>query len=286
MFFFLGPLLNLFRLDMIHLKLIWLGKTLPMTFGTMLWLPVSFYLGVVAIGIVSFLWGRLFCGWACPHNTLTEWTRVFRAAWGREPYPTWALRLFQKQPALKSAWPWLSILLAILITATLSLLLAHTIVPLDWMTAQYASGRPHVALVFGNVLFTLIGLFLLFAGHDFCRTCCPYGMAQSMSAYQEGKWRPMEILFTGSNMAADCRTCTACQQVCPVDLDPRHAENLKVGEFFGCFNCGECIDACKQVHVFKKQSGLLKFELPWERRRRLKTPGAPGEPTPVLTQTK
>src|SRR5687768_12631647 len=72
---FLAPVFDLFRIDMIHQQLIVLGQRFDFTFNTLVWLPVGFYGVVILIGIVSFIWGRLFCGWVCPHNTLTEWTR-------------------------------------------------------------------------------------------------------------------------------------------------------------------------------------------------------------------
>ncbi len=269
-FFFLGPLLNWLRVDMINQKLIFLGNAYPFEFQYLMWLPIGFYLGVVLIGVISVIWGRLFCGWTCPHNTLTEWTRPLRAAVKREAMPLIFKRFLNRHKTINTLFTATSPLLGIAIAFILSLLLTAWVVPMEWILAQYQSGQPHVALVFGNVLFTLIGLFLLYTGHDFCRTCCPYGMAQSMSAYQEGKWKPMEIRFSGTRIEEDCKTCTGCQTACPVDLDPRKPENLVVGQFYGCFNCGECIDACKTVHSHKEQAGLLSFELPWERQTRKK----------------
>jgi polyferredoxin len=251
---------------MIEQRLVVLGRHLPFEFSVLMWLPVGFYGAVILIGIVSFVWGRLFCGWTCPHNTLTEWTRPLRAvfdpAGSREEKPRWMKLALRERPWLKKVFWVASPLLAMALTFTLSVMLCFYVVPPDFVLAQYASGNPHIALVWGNMLFMLIGLFLLYAGHDFCRTCCPYGMGQSVSAYHENSpWRPMEIQFTGDK-ASQCKTCQACRMVCPVDIDPRDGtlgEGLKVGQFDGCFNCGECIDACKYLHSFKEQPGLLSF---------------------------
>jgi polyferredoxin len=213
------------------------------------------------IAITSVVLGRLFCGWTCPHNTMTEWTRPIRALAGREPMRPWMLRLFRNRPGLKLALTLLAPFVALGFTFGLTFLLASYIVSPTWILTAYANGTPHIALLFGQGLFTLIGLFLLYCGHDFCRTCCPYGMGQSVSAYQGGKWHPMEIKFTG-NTETQCKTCTACYQACPVDIDPRSPMNLKVGQFDGCFNCGECIDACKTVQSYRKIPGLLSFGMP------------------------
>lgn len=267
---FLGPAFNLFRVNMIDQRLIFLGRDLPFEFNTLMWLPVGFYGAVILIGVVSFIWGRLFCGWTCPHNTLTEWTRPLRAMIGREEKPRWMKLLLRDRPGLQKAFYFISPAIAITLTFAFSVLLSFYVVPPAFVLGQYASGHPHIALLWGNMLFMLIGLFLLYAGHDFCRTCCPYGMGQSVSAYHENsRWRPMEIAFSGDK-AEDCKTCKACQIVCPVEVDPRDATlagGLKVGQFDGCFNCGECIDACKYLHSFKDLPGLLSFGHPGFRKK-------------------
>lgn len=259
--FFLAPLTGLFATDVIAGDVIFLGQRYPFSFQSLMWLPIVFYAGVLAIGVISLRTGRLFCGWACPHSTMVENTRWWRSLWGREPMPANMARVLRQWP------PWalpalrvLSIPYAIGLTWLLSALLASYLVPLDWIYTQYASGNPHIALVWGQGLFVLIGLFLLVCGHDFCRTCCPYGMAQSISAYQAGKRAPMAPRLKTTASAADCGTCTACQQVCPVDIDPRN-DRLFVGQFEGCFNCGECIDACKHVSHYARpgQGPLLAF---------------------------
>jgi ferredoxin-type protein NapH len=260
--FMLSPVLNWFRVDMIHQKIVFLGGLYPFENQYLQWIPYVFYGGVLAIAAISWVLGRLFCGWACPHNTMTEWTRPLRALVGREPLSPNLKRFFQKFPALRVPLALLSPWVSLAWTFAMSFLLVSFVVPPVWIVEQYASGSPHVALLYGQGLFVLIGLFLLYCGHDFCRTCCPYGMGQSISAYQGGKWHPMEIQFKG-DIESNCKTCTGCYQACPVDIDPRSPLNLKVGQFDGCFNCGECIDACKTVHEYKKQPGLLSFRLPY-----------------------
>ncbi|MEM0952393.1 MAG: 4Fe-4S binding protein [Cyanobacteria bacterium P01_H01_bin.74] len=277
--FFLSPVFNVFRLDMIHQTLVWLGNSHAFSVKTLMWLPFGFYGAVIVIAIISFVWGRVFCGWACPHNTLTEWTKPVRVVLGLESKTT-----FFKRPRLpgwlKQRIPWVKkravqvgfmVLMGFILTTLLSVLLSFYVVPPDWVMRQYFNGNPHIALVMGHGLLLLIGMFLLLAGNNFCRACCPYGMAQSISAYHENSpWRPMEIQFSAS-AENDCKHCKACQLICPVDIDPRNATltgQVAVGQFEGCFNCGECIDVCSFIHkhigtkgdAFKKTDiGFLTF---------------------------
>lgn len=267
---FLAPLLNIFRVDMIHQHLIFMNHPYPFDVEHLMWLPIVFYGAVILIAITSFIWGRLFCGWACPHNTLTEWTQSIRAMLGLVEQPRWMRRLVKHYPAVKPCLPFVSVGLAFILTTALSVSLSFYVVPPLWVLAQYQGGAPHIALVWGHMLFVLIGLFLLLAGNNFCRTCCPYGLAQSVSAYHEGSlWRPMEIQFLGEK-ETQCKTCKACESVCPVDIDPRAGTltgHLAVGQFEGCFNCGECIDICKFIHTVKPHESLLSFRSPQVRKK-------------------
>lgn len=259
--FFLSPVLNWFRVDMIHQKIVFFGGLYPFQSQYVQWIPTVFYGAVLVIAVLSVVFGRLFCGWTCPHNTMTEWTRPLRALAGREPQPAWMKRRLRNHPILQNVLTLIAPAYSLAWTFAMSTLLACYVVPPVWIIQNYTQGPPHIALMFGQGLFVLIGMFLLYCGHDFCRTCCPYGMGQSISAYQGGKWHPMEIQFKG-DIEGQCKTCTGCYQACPVDLDPRSPLNLRVGQFDGCFNCGECIDACKTVQSHRGIPGLLSFKMP------------------------
>jgi ferredoxin-type protein NapH len=252
--FFISPWVNAFRVDMLDQQTWFLGHAYPFSQSSIQWIPIGFFAGVLFIALTSVVLGRWFCGWSCPHNTLTEWTRPLRQLVGREPLSNPLKRLQRFKPQLFKGLQFASPVISVLVTFGLTFSLASFVLPPDWITQQWLGGSPHLALVFGQGLFTLIGLFLLYCGHDFCRTCCPYGMGQAISAYAIG--RPLEIVFTESSKAG-CNTCTACQQACPVDIDPRQPENLHVGQFDGCFNCGACVDACTYVHQWK--TGWLRF---------------------------
>jgi ferredoxin-type protein NapH len=270
--FVLSPLLNWFRVDMLPATmggqhLIWLGRAYPFESQYLQWIPFCFYGGVIVVAVVSAVLGRLFCGWVCPHNIMTEWTRWLRALFplgaalgmSGEPMPRWIQRWIRRQPSVA---PWLKALAPLVGLAwcfAMTVLLFTYVIPPAFIVQNLLSGNVHIALAFGLTLFTLIGLFLLYLGHNFCRICCPYGMAQSLPL-QTGKIRPMAIGFTGSQ-ANDCQSCHGCQTACPVDIDPRRPENLIVGNFDGCFNCGECIDAC--AYIRQDRSGtLLSFTWP------------------------
>ena len=264
--FFLSPLLNIFRIDVVQLKLIFWGQTYPFVFEYYRWIPIVFFAGVVIIALVSTIGGRIFCGWACPHNTLTELTRLIRKLIGLEPKHWKQKQLENKTPIFKVLNPVISLLFAVLTTYIMStLLIFYFISPSFWLEQYSGQGEDLVIIIFTQGLLTLIGLFLIYAGHGFCKSACPYGLAQSLMAYVSEKLAPMEIRMHPENSIADCGACKGCQTACPVDLDPREfiTAGAKLGAFDGCFNCGDCIDACRTIQNKKQthQNGFLTFKL-------------------------
>jgi len=259
--FFLGPALDWVRVDMLSQQIIYFGHALPFSLKNAMWLPFGFYALVLVIAVATAIFGRLFCGWACPHNILTEWTRPIRGALSLEKPQPWLSRLWNTYPRTKPYTQSLAGALALAIPYGLTFLLFHSVLPWHFLLGGFKTGQWNPTLVMGQGLFTLIGLFLIAAGHHFCRSACPYGMAQAFSAYQNPLFKPMEIAYAGDADKTECGTCTGCQQVCPVDIDPRD-DLLQVGEFRGCWNCGECIDACAVVQGHRGEPNLLRFGWP------------------------
>jgi polyferredoxin len=262
----LSPLFGVFRLDVIHQCLVVWGHTYPFSSTVLKWVPLGFFTVVLVIAAISVFWGRLFCGWVCPHNTLTEWTQPVRMLMGIGYPKSYRLR---RRETMMPLGQWvhrgLSLLWALLITALISVLFIGYFVPFRWWIVQIADGTLPMVIYWSHGVLIVMGLFFLYAGHEFCRSACPYGLAQSLSAYLSRKWAPMEIRFLPGADTSPCKGCRACQTACPVAIDPRQPENLVVGIGEGCFNCGECIDACRYVRKGRDLPGLLTFQPPtWQ----------------------
>jgi polyferredoxin len=88
--------------------------------------------------------------------------------------------------------------------------------------------------VFTLLLGTFVVIDLGLLRHFWCKYMCPYGLWQYMF---RGPYT-LQIRFDGARQD-DCKRCTLCKDVCPVDLDPRQPEI-----YTRCITCGVCIDAC------------------------------------------
>ena len=242
-------------------------------FGLAFW-PQDFHLFVLAtltfvvfIVLFTVVFGRLWCGWACPQTIFME--MVFRKI------EYWIEGNSGKQRALDRG-PWNgkktfkklskhAIFLAISF-AVGNIVVAY-MVGVDKLYQLIADGPgPHLASFIAVVAFSLItyGVFARFR-EQVCLIVCPYGRLQSVLLdersiavaydFKRGEPRaPMAMKGAAPRTAGDCITCNQCVEVCPTGIDIRNGTQLE------CVNCTACIDACNTVMAkvgFPK--GLIRY---------------------------
>lgn len=187
--------------------------------------------GIVAGGY-ALLGKRIFCGWVCPLNPLTD-----LAAWLRRKTG------FNASATLPR---WLRYLLLALVLAgsafTGSLLW-------EWVNPVSLMGRGLV-FGFGAGIWLLVALFtfdLLVVEHGWCGHLCPLGALYGAI----GSKGVVEVKTSGRER---CTRCMDCFHVCPEPhvlrapvLDKHSPARVTSHD---CLNCGRCIDICPE-DVFK-----------------------------------
>jgi len=257
--FLLAPALNLLRFDLHEAQLWFLGQRWTLGIDAFragqitanevaLSILLRGILPVLALVIgflyVAYRWGRLYCGWLCPHFSLVEGLNALLARasgklslWDRE-------RLPGAQPR-KRWWP------AFIATALLFgfvwaiTLLTYLLPPREiWGGLLSASLTPNQAR-FLFIAWAVISAELLFARHLFCRFGCAVGFFQSLAWMANPK--ALVVSFARPR-AAECRGCEpqadACEHACPMRLRPRQIKRL----MFSCVQCGQCLQACEGSH--------------------------------------
>lgn len=243
-------------------------------FGVTFW-PQDFYL--VAIGLITFIvfislftvvYGRVFCGWACPQTIFME--MVFRKIEG------WIEGDFNARKRLDAA-PWTTekilkktskhgvfLLISFVISNTF---LAYIIGRDQWLTLITDSPAQHVVGLFAMLVFTGV-FYAVFAylREIVCTTICPYGRLQSVMldknslvvAYDyirgepRGKLKKNEVT---APVKGDCIDCKLCVHVCPTGIDIRNGTQME------CINCTACMDACDEVMVkIDRPQGLIRMD--------------------------
>jgi len=199
--------------------------------------------------------GTVFCGWACPQNTVSEWANgLMRSLLGRRAEVSLAGDAPRVTGSRNTVLRW-SALAAAFVAASMAIAL----VPMLYFfppgaVLSFATLREDARLADSlywiytvNTLIILLDVTVL--RHFWCRFICIYRVWQH-------SFRTRQTLHVrwDATRQADCAGCDYCVRSCFLDIDPRRTE-----VYSSCINCGECIDACDTMHRKSGTPGLLRF---------------------------
>jgi len=262
--FVLAPPLDIFRLDLNLGHFILFGHawtlglepfqqgligTVEATFNLIVrgFLPIAL---VVGTGVwVSWKYGRLYCGWLCPHFSVVETiNRLMRRAsgkpsvWERRPLPELQPDGSIEKPD-RRWWPLVFVAAVGFAFLWAISLLTYLITPGEVYSNLVRGTLTRFQGVFLFVATVVLSIEFLFARHLFCRFGCAIGLFQSLAWM--GNHKAMVVGFDRDRSAV-CKSClNQCDNVCPMRLRPRLAKR----RMFTCTQCGQCIEACGQVNA-------------------------------------
>ncbi len=229
--------------------------------------PLSIFLFLGFIFLVSFvtaLWGRVWCGYACPQTVFID--SIFR------PIEALIEGTPRKRQKLDSA-PWnfekiwkrsLKWLLFLLV----SLHIVHSFLGYFVGTRNLVNitlHSPQDNMTLFITMLVMTGIILLDFGwfrEQFCIIACPYGRFQSLVmdenslivAYDEKRGEPRKAKGVAAEDEGDCVSCGMCVKACPTGIDIRDGLQME------CIACTMCIDACDDIMVrVKKPKGLIRY---------------------------
>jgi cytochrome c oxidase accessory protein FixG len=267
--FFTLPFIKLngepvFMINVLERKFIFFGQI----FG-----PQDFFL--FALGMLTFMvfvilftvvFGRIFCGWACPQTVFME--MVFRKI------EYWIDGDAAKQRQLREM-PWNAEkirkrLTKIVVFYAISFLIANFfmayLIGMDKVKLYIHEGiGAHFGTFITLVIFSAVFFFVYYWFREqVCIVVCPYGRLQGVLLdknsivvaydYSRGEPRKKGKRVSDEGEAGDCIDCAACVRVCPTGIDIRNGTQLE------CVNCTACIDACDEIMVsINKPKGLIRY---------------------------
>lgn len=244
-------------------------------FGVTFW-PQDFHL--VAIGLIAFIvfvtlftvvYGRVWCGWACPQTIFMEmvfrkieiWIEGDHNARKRLDAAPWTTDKIVKKSAKHAIF--------FLISFAISNTFLAYIIGKDALL-QIVTDDPtkHLGGLASILIFTGV-FYIVFARlrEIVCITICPYGRLQGVLldknsivvAYDDVRGEPRGKIKKSETspiqLKGDCIDCALCVQVCPTGIDIRNGTQLE------CINCTACIDACDDVmDKVGRPRGLIRYD--------------------------
>jgi cytochrome c oxidase accessory protein FixG len=232
-------------------------------------------LASLGLFLVTSLFGRVWCGYACPQTVWTDlYILVERLIEGdrneriRLDKSQWTLDKFGKKGAKHFLW--------LLIAAATGGAWVFYFHDAPTLAANLFTGTADgtAYLFLGILTFTTYWL----AGHmreQVCTYMCPWPRIQAalidretlMVTYRTDRGEPRGPHKKGQPWEGrgHCIDCNQCVAACPMGIDIRDGEQLE------CINCALCIDACDAV--MKKVAlplGLIAYDTPQNIERRKK----------------
>ena len=223
---------------------------------------------MVFIILFTVVYGRVFCGWACPQTIFMEMI-YRRIEWMIEGSPR-DQKLLGQQPwnarkILKKMLKHGIFFIAAFIISNFFLAYIIGIEQLGEIVTD--DPRNHLAGLAGMIVFSGVFYFVFaWFREQVCAMVCPYGRLQGVLldrnsivvAYDYRRGEPRGTYFKGENRPAagkgDCINCMQCVQVCPTGIDIRNGTQLE------CVNCTACIDACNSMmKVVDQPAGLIRY---------------------------
>ena len=272
--FVLAPVLDIFRLDLHqgHFILFGLDWTLGLAefqAGTMSAGEAAFNLFWRALlpifgGVVLFIWfarhfGRLYCGWLCPHFSVVETINsLMMRAWGRPTLwerDTLPDRRADGRVIHPNPLYWVVVVAAVFGFAFLWALafLTYLLPPAEIYANLFNGELTRNQFTFLTAASVVLTIEFMFARHLFCRFGCAVGYFQSLAWMSN---RKALVVGFERERAAACGPCdSACDDICPMRLKPRSIKR----RMFTCTQCAQCVSACRDTQRENPDGALLQW---------------------------
>jgi len=216
---------------------------------------------LVGIFLLTALFGRVWCGWACPQTVWMEFLfrpieRLVEGGYSQSRIFDKERRHLAPRRLLKYA---IYVVLAVVLGNTFLAYFVGTDALREWVTRSPFE-HPTPFLVMAATTMLVFTDFTWFREQT-CLVACPYGRWQSalldrqslIVAYDVTRGEPRGHGNARSGLG-DCVDCRACVNTCPTGIDIRDGLQME------CVHCTQCADACDEImRKVSKPEGLIRY---------------------------
>lgn len=245
-------------MDIVHLQFTILGVSFQADDVPVLFLGLAIWGFLIAM--VTALWGRVWCGWACPQTVFIDgiYRRIER----------WIEGNAHSQKMLDKA-PWtmskirkkgVKTLLFLIVSWLISHSFLAYFVGSDMVMKMVTSNPLEHPVSAALTLFLTLIIWFDFGvfREQFCIIACPYGRFQSVLMDKDSRGVMYDV-NRGEPRSQEAKTgacidCFRCVHVCPTGVDIRRGTQME------CIHCTACIDACDAVMAkIGAPTGLVRY---------------------------
>jgi cytochrome c oxidase accessory protein FixG len=222
-------------------------------------------IAALALFLATALFGRIWCGYACPQTVWTDlYVWVERAIEGdrnarmKLAKAPWTFDKIRKRVAKHAIWVFIG-----MATGGAWIFYFHDAptIARDFLRGE----APFTAYFFFALLTFTTYIFAGSMREQVCTYMCPWPRIQAaltdedtlQVTYKYDRGEPRGAHKKGDTWEArgDCIDCKACVVSCPMGIDIREGPQLE------CINCALCIDACDDIMVkVDRPKGLIAYD--------------------------
>jgi cytochrome c oxidase accessory protein FixG len=252
LFFFLIfvslPFFNVMRFDIPRQRFYFAGYELWINEFGILFFTLLFLLYVITAA--SMLYGRVYCGFACPQMIFSEAAGRLEDRIRRFVNKHGIRRSVRERQLISRSILYAAIGLAAVFLAFV--FISYFVEPRDlWQRLMSLDVQTTGGLA-GAATTLIIFLDFAFLRQRFCKLICPYGYLQGMLGdnntlivhYRDGQ----------AGSGKECIECQKCVRVCHMGIDIRQSPFQ-----MECIHCGECIAACEDILGRFGKQGLIHY---------------------------
>lgn len=233
---------------------------------------MPFLLMFLFIGIFAMttIFGRVWCGWACPQ---TIFRVIYRDLIEGTLLDLRRIKNKQKDIDYSKKSNQIRKIIAIGLWTIISLIISvnfmwYFVPPQDFFMYMREPAE-HMFMIMFILSITMFLVYdIVFMKENFCVYICPYSRIQSVLYDNDTKQVVYDTNRGGDiyvnreksifnmkewNNQEECTTCEACVKVCPTHIDIRKGLQVE------CINCLECSDACSTVMAKLGKKSLINW---------------------------